>query len=32
MGETLLGFYIFEGKGLKNNYIKFCKLGTCMTM
>jgi len=27
-----LRFYIFKGENIKNNYIRHCKLGTCMTM
>jgi hypothetical protein len=29
---VLLGFYIFKGEKLQDDYIKFCKLGTCMAM
>jgi hypothetical protein len=28
--DILLGFYIFRGEKLKDDYIKLCKLGTCM--
>jgi hypothetical protein len=29
---TLLGFYIFKGKRICEDYIQLCKLGTCMAM
>ncbi len=29
---VLLGFYIFRGERLKDDYIRFCKPGTCMAM
>jgi hypothetical protein len=29
---TFLGFYIFKGEKIRNDYIQFCKLGTCMAM
>jgi hypothetical protein len=29
-GTTLLGFYIFRGKMICDNYIQFCKPWTCM--
>jgi hypothetical protein len=32
MGEVFLRFYIFKGEGMKDNYIKFLKPSTCMTM
>ncbi len=32
IGEVLPRFYIFESERLKNDYIKFCKLNTCMAM
>jgi hypothetical protein len=31
-GDVLLGFYIFRGERLRDDYINFCKLGTCMEM
>jgi hypothetical protein len=29
---TLLGFFIFKGKKIWNDYIQFCKPRTCMAM
>jgi hypothetical protein len=29
---VLPSFYIFKGERLKDDYIRFCKLGTCMAM
>jgi hypothetical protein len=29
---VLLGFYIFKGEKLQDDYIKFCKVGTCMAI
>jgi hypothetical protein len=31
-GGVLPRFYIFKGERLQDDYIKFCKLGTCMAM
>ncbi len=30
--DVLHGFYIFRGERLRDDYIKLCKLGTCMEM
>jgi hypothetical protein len=30
--KTLLGFYIFKGEEIGNDYIQFCKPRTCMAM
>jgi hypothetical protein len=32
IGEVLPRFYIFKNERLRNNYIKFCKLNTCVVM
>jgi hypothetical protein len=32
IGTTLIGFYIFRGERIHDNYIQFCKLGTGMAM
>jgi hypothetical protein len=32
VGKFLPGFYNFKGERLRNNYMKFWKLGTCMAM
>ncbi len=29
---VLLGFYIFRGEKLRDDYIRLCKLGICMAM
>jgi IS4 transposase len=32
VGGVLLGFYIFRGEKLRDDYIRLYKLGTCMAM
>ncbi len=32
VGGLILGFYIFQGERIKDDYMKHCKFGTCMVV